>query len=96
MSLLRTIAIKAPRAPLLATKCVRFSTSPYAKKEAGGTVKETVEGVNKRVGEAAVKGIEKGREFYAFLFLCLRERSLCCLLVFLPSGLDLHNYRLFP
>ena len=62
MSLLRTIAIKAPRAPLAATKHVRFSTSPYAKKEAGSAVKETIESVNKSVGEAAAKGIEKGRE----------------------------------
>lgn len=67
MSLLRTIAIKAPRSPLAATKRVRFSTSPYARKEAGETVKETAESVNKRVGEAAVKGIEKGREFRLFL-----------------------------
>lgn len=65
MSLLRTIAIKAPRAPLAATapKRVRFSTSPYARKDSTSAVKETVESVNKKVGDAAVKGIEKGREF---------------------------------
>ena len=64
MSLLRTIAIKAPRAPLAATtKRVRFSTSLYARKDSGSAVKETVESVNKQVGDAAVKGIEKGREF---------------------------------
>lgn len=65
MSLLRTIAIKAPRAPLAATaasKRVCFSTSPYAKKDSGSAVKDTIESVNKTVGDAAVKGIEKGRE----------------------------------
>lgn len=65
MSLLRTIAIKAPRAPLAATaasKRVRFSTSPYAKKDSGSAVKETIESVNKTVGNAAVKGIEKGQK----------------------------------
>ena len=74
MSLLRTIALKAPRAPLAATsattvKQVRFSTSPFAKKDAGSAaVKDTIDSVNKTVGDAAVKGIEKGRELaYAFL-----------------------------
>ena len=68
MSLLRTIAIKAPRAPLAATatatKRVRFSTSLYARKDATSAVKETVESLNKKVGDAAAKGIEKGREFF--------------------------------
>ncbi len=67
MSFLRTIAIRAPRAPLApittaATKRVRFSTSPYALKDSESAVKETVDSVNKTVGNAAVKGIEKGRE----------------------------------
>ena len=91
MSLLRTIAIKAPRAPLAAgTKCVRFSTSPYVKKEAGETVKETVEGVNKRVGEAAVKGIEKGRESFSLFFLFVRSNSSrhYVVLAFLLLGVD--------
>lgn len=65
MSLLRTVALRAPRAPLLAvaSKPLRFSTSPYAKKDSGSAVKDTIDSVNKTVGEAAVKGIEKGREY---------------------------------
>lgn len=67
MSLLRTIALRAPRVPLAAattiTKPVRFSTSPVAQKDSGSAVKETIDSVNKAVGSAAVKGIEKGREF---------------------------------
>lgn len=64
MSLLRTIALKAPlrAAPLATTKRARFSTSPIAKKDSSSAVKETVDSVNKTVGDAAVKGIEKGRE----------------------------------
>ncbi|CAF9927065.1 hypothetical protein IMSHALPRED_007112 [Imshaugia aleurites] len=67
MSLLRTIAIRAPRAPLATTNSVRvcFSTSPFAKKDS--TAKETIESVNKSVGNAAVKGIEKGRKFRRYL-----------------------------
>ncbi|KAL9128213.1 MAG: hypothetical protein Q9175_007571, partial [Cornicularia normoerica] len=62
MSLLRTIAIKAPRAPLAATKRVRFSTSPYAQKDSSSAVKDTIESVNKSVGDAAARGIEKGQQ----------------------------------
>ena len=69
MSLLRTIALRAPRAPLAATasKPVRFSTSQFQQKDAGSAVKDTIDSVNKTVGEAAVKGIEKGRKLYASL-----------------------------
>ncbi|CAD6577223.1 MAG: hypothetical protein ASARMPREDX12_008271 [Alectoria sarmentosa] len=65
MSFLKTIAIRAPRAPLAvtaSTKRVRFSTSPYVQKDSTSAVKETVDSVNKTVGEAAVKGIEKGQK----------------------------------
>lgn len=65
MSLLRTIALRAPRAPLAATasKQVRFSTSPFQQKDAGSAVKDTIDSVNKTVSDAALKGIEKGGEF---------------------------------
>ncbi|KAF6219138.1 hypothetical protein HO133_004963 [Letharia lupina] len=62
MSLLRTITTRAPRAPLAATKRVRFSTSPYVQKDSGSAVKDTIESVNKTVGNAAVKGIEKSQQ----------------------------------
>ena len=71
MSLLRIIATRAPRAPLAATaatKSVRFSTSPFAQKDSGSAVKDTIDSVNKTVGNAAVKGIEKGREFPSLSF----------------------------
>ena len=69
MSLLRTIALRAPRAPLAATasKQVRFSTSQFQQKDAGSAVKDTIDSVNRTVGEAAVKGIEKGRKLYPSL-----------------------------
>lgn len=60
MSLLRTIALRAPRATI--TTPLRFSTSPLAHKDSGSAVKETIDSVNKAVGDAAVRGIEKGRE----------------------------------
>lgn len=66
MSFLRTIAIRAPRAPLAATastKRVHFSTSPYVQKDSASAVKDTIDSVKKNVGDAAAKGIEKGREF---------------------------------
>ena len=71
MSLLRIIATRAPRAPLAATtatKSVRFSTSPFAQKDSGSGVKDTIDSVNKTVGDAAVKGIEKGRECLSLFF----------------------------
>lgn len=94
MSLLRTVAIKAPRAPLAATKRVRFSTSPYAQKDSSSAVKDTIESVNKSVGDAAARGIEKGREFIP---LPLRPRlrhhslllsALACALYGYPLVLD--------
>ena len=69
MSLLRTIATRAPRAPLAATKRVRFSTSPYAQKDSSSAVKDTIESVNKTVGNAAVKGIEKSRESHHHFYI---------------------------
>ncbi|KAL6720969.1 hypothetical protein ACLMJK_000069 [Lecanora helva] len=44
-----------------------FTTSPYVRKTASETAKETVENVNKTVGDAAVKGIEKGQQATATL-----------------------------
>lgn len=67
MSLLRTIAIRAPRAPLAATNRVRFSSTPYTRKDSGSAVKDGIDSVNKTVGDAAVKGIEKSRALYPFL-----------------------------
>ena len=75
MSLLRIIATRAPRAPLAATtatKSVRFSTSPFAQKDSGSGVKDTIDSVNKTVGDAAVKGIEKGRECLSLFFAFTR------------------------
>ena len=100
MSLLRTIALRAPRAPLApaaTAKQVRFSTSPLAKKEAGSAVKETIDSVNKTVGDAAVKGIEKGRELACpFLHsLSLRITALTSLLLSLSLSV-LHLYSSFP
>lgn len=91
MSLLRTIALRAPRAPLVTAtitkKPVRFfSTSPLAQKDSGSAAKETIDSVNKAVGDAAVKGIEKGREspqspgsfpFLSFLTYFMK----CCSLI---------------
>ncbi len=61
MSLLRTLALRAPSAA--GQRAARFSTGPFLKKDSGNAVKETIESVNKKVGEAAVKGIEKGGEW---------------------------------
>ena len=82
MSFLRTIATKAPRAPSVAA---RFSTTPFAKKDAGSTVKDTIENVNKSVGDAAARGIEKGRtchpqhpvSFHTFALLSLHNSFIC-------------------
>ena len=60
MSLLRTLPRKVT--PLTPTRL--FTTSPYVRKSATETAKETLESVNRTVGDAAVKGIEKGRTFF--------------------------------
>lgn len=80
MSLLRTIALRAPRAAPLAGKRARFSTSQYVQKDSGSAVKDTIDSVNKTVGEAAVKGIEKGREFVCFFLYASSDPS-----ILLPS-----------
>ncbi|KAM0805243.1 hypothetical protein BDR22DRAFT_387033 [Usnea florida] len=59
MSFLRSITTKAPRLP--PSLAARFSTTPLAKKDATSGVKDTIESVNKSVGESAARGIEKGQ-----------------------------------
>lgn len=63
--LTRTLPRKLTRTTALNARLFT-TTSPFAEKTAADTAKETVDSVNKKVGDAAVKGIEKGRTFYTF------------------------------
>ncbi|KAL9104996.1 MAG: hypothetical protein Q9163_000093 [Psora crenata] len=48
--------------PRTAARSTRlFTTSPYTRKSTTDSVKETVDAINEKVGQAGARGIEKGR-----------------------------------
>lgn len=94
---LRTLTrTAAPTTSRLAPPSSRLlTTSLPAYKSAAETAKETVETVNRKVSDPLVKGIEKSRKFFSFIFT-LQRRTCYLLHSFLPflSFLFIYDHHL--